>query len=70
MNHTRVTKGLKAMIMNKEDWTPESHFVCAVSSVLHVDFFVAWCLLPFLKVICSSGLVPAFDTLKDNNKQP
>lgn len=57
------------MILNKEEWTFELHFVCAASSVPHVDFFVAWCLLSFLKIIWSSGLVPAFDTLEDNNKQ-
>lgn len=49
MNQTRVTKGVKAVILNKEEWTLELHFVRAIHSVLLVDF-VAGCLLPFFKL--------------------
>lgn len=49
VNQTRVTKGVKAVILNKEEWTLELHFVCAIHSVLHVDF-VTRCWLPFFKL--------------------
>lgn len=49
VNQTRVTKGVKAVIFNKEEWTLELHFAHAIHSVLLVDF-VAWCLLPFFKL--------------------
>ena len=51
MNQTRATKGVKAVILNKEEWTLELHFGCCVHSVLRVDFFVVWCLLPFFKLV-------------------
>lgn len=50
MNRTRVIKGVKAVILNKEEWTLALHFVHGVRSVLHVDFFVLWSLVPVFEV--------------------
>lgn len=37
MSQRRVTIGVKAVVLNTEEWTLELHFVCGV---LRVDFFV------------------------------
>lgn len=50
MNQTRVTKGVKAVILNKEEWTLALHFVEQNEHREHVDFFVLWSLFPVFEV--------------------